>query len=187
MTEVTATGFVVGEMGASVGDKAPPFSLLCTRNIDAYEEPIGLADYRGKWLILLFYPLDFSPVSHSELLAFEAWSAELRTRNTELLAVSTDSVYAHRTWVSIPRDRGGLQGVSFPLAADTTHAVSRAYGALVEDKGYAQRATFIIDPKGVVRYAVTHDIAIGRSTQETLRVLGALALGAAVIADWQPV
>jgi peroxiredoxin 2/4 len=186
MSEVTASGFVVSDLGASVGDKAPPFSLPCTRNVDAFDESVALTDFRGRWLILLFYPLDFSAVSHSELLSFDGRYEELSARNTELLAISTDSVYAHRTWVSLPRDRGGLFGLSFPLASDTTHAVSNAYGALVEEKGYAQRSTFIVDPKGIVRYSVTHDVSVGRSIDETLRVLGALAEGQPTFADWQP-
>jgi peroxiredoxin (alkyl hydroperoxide reductase subunit C) len=187
MTQVTATGFVVGDVAAQVGDKAPPFSVPCIRGGDTAEQPLGLTDFRGKWIILLFYPHDFSPISQSELLAFEAVYEQLGARNTELIAISTDSLFAHRAWVALTPQQGGLGPVSFALASDSTQAVAQAYGALVDEKGHAQPATFIVDPKGVLRYSVTHDLAVGRSIRETLRVLGALATGAACLADWEPV
>ena len=186
MTQMTATGFVVSDVGARVGEKAPQFSLPCARSLETLEQPVALSDYRGRWLVVLFYPLDFSRISASELIAFSDRSDELRVRNAEVLAISTDSVYAHRVWFGLSREQGGLGELRFPLASDSTHAVSRTYGVLIEDKGHAQPGTFIVDPNGVLRYAVVHDLAVGRSARETLRVLAALAHGGACPADWHP-
>lgn len=186
MARMTATGFVVSDAGARVGDKAPQFSLPCARCPDPTEGAVALTDYRGRWLVLLFYPFDFDPVSRSELLAFDAHAAELRAREVELLAISTDSSHAHRNWLKQSRDDGGIRDLAFALGSDTTHAVSSAYGVLTEEQGCAQRATFIIDPKGIVRHSVTYDTEVGRSSHEVLRVLGALGSGATTPADWQP-
>lgn len=186
MTQMTATGFVVSDVSARVGEKAPQFSLPAARSLEAMEQPVALADYRGRWLVLLFYPLDFSRIGASELIAFSDRADDLHARNTELLGVSTDSVYAHRVWFGLSREQGGLGMLQFPLASDSTHAVSRAYGVLLEDKGHALPGTFIIDPNGVLRYAAVHDVAVGRSCRETLRVLAALGTGGACPADWEP-
>ena len=186
MSQLTATGFVVGDGDARVGEKAPAYSLVASRSGAVAEEPVALTDFRGKWLVMIFYPLAFSPVSQSELVAFDRWAAPLRARSTELLAISTDSPLVHRAWLRLSPQEGGLHGLSFPLASDVTHAVAQAYGVMIEDQGHAQRATFIVDPKGVIRYTATHDLAVGRSTSETVRVLSALATGVDCFADWQP-
>jgi peroxiredoxin 2/4 len=186
MTQMTATGFVVSDVSARVGEKAPQFSLPSARALDELEQPIALSDFRTRWLILLFYPFDFSRIGASELLAFGERAAELRERDADLLGISTDSTYAHRVWLSLSREQGGLGPLPFPLASDATHAVSRAYGVLVSDKGHARPGTFIIDPNGVLRYAAVHDLAVGRSCTETLRTLHGLASGGVCPADWQP-
>jgi alkyl hydroperoxide reductase subunit AhpC len=186
MARMTATGFVVSDAGARVGDKAPQFSLPCARCPDPSEAAAALTDYRGRWLVLLFYPFDFDPISQTELLAFDAHAADLRAREVELLAISTDSTHAHRNWLKQARAEGGICDLVFALGSDSTHAVAAAYGVLMEEQGYAQRATFIIDPKGIVRHSVTYDTEVGRSSHEVLRVLSALGTGEAQAADWQP-
>lgn len=103
-----------------------------------------------------------------------------------MLGVSVDSVYSHRAWINTPRDQNGLGHVEFPLASDITKEVSRAYGVLVEEEGVALRGLFIIDPEGIVRYAVVHDMNVGRSVDETLRVLEALQQGGLCPANWKP-
>ncbi len=165
-----------------VGQPAPGFQQLSsTKNIVALDEPVALADYAGRWLVLLFYPADFSSVSPSELLAFSRSAPEFEEAGADLLAVSTDGVHCHQAFIEFVLGR-----LNFPLASDTTLAVSRAYGVLREAEGVAQRALFIVDPAGVVRYEVVHDLDTGRSVEEVLRVLQALATESPCAADWRP-
>ena len=165
-----------------VGQPAPGFEQLpSTKNTIRLDEPVALRDYAGRWLVLLFYPADFSHVSPSELLAFSRSAPELAEAGAEVLAISTDGVYCHQAFIEFVLGR-----VNFPLASDTTHTVSRAYGVLNEDDGVAQPALFLIDPAGTVRYEVVHDPDTGRSVQEVARVLQALATQAPCAADWRP-
>jgi peroxiredoxin (alkyl hydroperoxide reductase subunit C) len=151
-----------------VGKPAPDFRMTTTKDLNTLEHEATLADYRGRWLVLLFYPADFTFVCPTEALAFNAavprFAAE---HDAELLGVSTDSVHSHVAWMEFH-----IGALDFPLASDRTHEVSRAYGVL--DAGQAARGIFIIDPEGVVRYEVVHDDRVGRSIDEVLRVLTAL-------------
>lgn len=171
---------------AKVGEPAPYFELLSTKNLETLDEVITLDDYRGKWLLLFFYPYDFSYVCPTEIIALSEHYQEFLSLNTEILGVSTDSVYAHRAWLETPQEKNGIQGTQFTLASDTTHAVSEAYGVLVQTEGVALRGLFIIDPEGVLQYAVIHNMNIGRSVNETLRVLEALQAGGLCGANWEP-
>lgn len=171
---------------AMVGQPAPDFEMASTKNIQKLNENIKLSDYRGKWLVLLFYPLDFTFVCPTELTAFSDRYDDLEGIGAEVLGVSTDSVYSHRAWLQTPRDKGGVEGLRYPLASDVTKQVSRDYGVLLEDKGIALRGLFVIDPEGILRYKVVHDLNIGRSTEETLRVIQALQTGGLCQAEWRP-
>jgi peroxiredoxin (alkyl hydroperoxide reductase subunit C) len=171
---------------AMVGQPAPDFNMGSTKNIQSLNENVKLSDYKGKWLVLLFYPLDFTFVCPTELTAFSDRYNDFQGINAEVIGISTDSVYSHRAWLQTPRDKGGVAELKYPLAADSTKKVSRDYGVLLEDKGIALRGLFVIDPEGVLRYKVVHDLNIGRSAEETLRVIQALQTGGLCQAEWKP-
>lgn len=171
---------------AKVGHAAPDFNMPSTKNIEQLNENVKLADYKGRWLVLLFYPLDFTFVCPTELTAFSDRYEEFQGIGADIVGVSIDSVYTHRAWLRTPRDKGGIEGLVYPLGSDMTKQVSSDYGVLIDEKGIALRGLFIIDPEGVLRYAVVHDLNIGRSTDETLRVIQALQTGGLCQAEWRP-
>ncbi len=174
----------LGTPKAVVGRPAPDFLMPSTKNIDTLEEPVRLSDYRDRWLVMVFYPMDFTFVCPTELRSFNQRVAEFNMEGADILGVSTDSVYTHRAWMRTPRDKGGLGELSYPLASDPTHDVSREYGVLVPGKGHTFRATFLIDPDGILRYSVVVDLDVGRSVDETLRTLQALKTGGLCPANW---
>jgi peroxiredoxin (alkyl hydroperoxide reductase subunit C) len=169
-----------------VGQPAPDFEMPSTRNLEKLNENVKLSDYRGKWLVLVFYPLDFTFVCPTELTAFSDHYDEFQGVGAEIVGISTDSVYSHRAWIQTPRDKNGIEGLRYPLAADMGGTVARDYGVLIEDKGIALRGLFVIDPEGVLRYKVVHDLNIGRSVEETMRVIQALQTGGLCQAEWRP-
>lgn len=171
---------------AKVGQPAPDFTMPSTADLEKLSTKVSLSDYKGKWLILFFYPLDFTFVCPTEITALSDRLDEFKELNAEILGVSTDSVYSHRAWIKTPREQNGIAGLRYPLASDMLHTVSRDYGVLVEDAGIALRGLFIIDPQGVLKYSVINDLNIGRSVDETLRVLEALQTGGLCPADWKP-
>lgn len=171
---------------AKVGEPAPYFEMLTTKNLDTLDEVVTLEDYKGQWLILFFYPLDFTFVCPTEILALSDRYEEFREINADVLGVSTDSVHSHKAWLKTAIEDNGIAGTKYPLAADKTLEVSEAYGVLVEKEGVALRGLFIIDPEGVLQYSVVHNLNIGRSVDETLRVLEALQSGGLCGADWEP-
>jgi peroxiredoxin 2/4 len=169
-----------------VGKRAPDFDMPSTKDMKSLKENVHLEDYKGKFLIMFFYPLDFTFVCPTELKAFSEKYDQVKKAGAEVLAVSTDSVFSHRAWISTPSDKGGLGPINYVLASDITKDVSRDYGVLMEDKGIALRGLFIIDPEGILQYQVVHSLNIGRSVEETLRVLEALKTGGLCAADWKP-
>lgn len=171
---------------AKVGRPAPQFDMPSTKNIEKLNENVSLTDYAGRWLVLLFYPLDFTFVCPTELTTFSDRYDDFQGIGAEVIGVSTDSVHSHRAWLKTPRDKGGVEGLRYPLASDITKAVARDYGVLIEEKGVALRGLFVIDPEGTLRYAVVHDLNVGRSADETLRVIQALQTGGLCQADWRP-
>ena len=171
---------------AKVGHPAPQFDMPSTKNIEKLDENVRLSDYAGRWLVLLFYPLDFTFVCPTELTSFSDRYDDFEGIGAAVVGVSTDSVHSHRAWLKTPRDKGGVEGLRYPLASDITKSVARDYGVLIEDKGVALRGLFVIDPEGVLRYAVIHDLNVGRSADETLRVIQALQTGGLCQADWRP-
>jgi peroxiredoxin (alkyl hydroperoxide reductase subunit C) len=160
--------------------------MASTKDLTTLKERVKLEDYRGKWLVLLFYPLDFTFVCPTEVTGFSDRLEEFQALNAEVLAVSTDSVYSHKAWLETPREKNGVAGTKYPLASDITKEVSRNYGVLLENDGIALRGLFIIDPEGVLQYQVVHSLNIGRSVDEALRVLQALQSGGRCPANWKP-
>jgi len=163
-----------------VGTTAPKFCMQSTKSADL-DQPVSLDDYRGRWLVLVFYPADFTFVCPTEMLAFSESAPLFKAEQASLIGVSSDGVHCHEAWQEFVLGR-----LAFPLAADPTLSVCRDYGVLIEDEGVAQRALFIVDPVGIVRYQVVHDGEVGRSVDEALRVLRALRAGCSVPVDWQP-
>ena len=182
----TATNGLAPVAIAKVGQPAPDFNMPSTKNIDTLKENVKLSDYKGKWLILLFYPLDFTFVCPTELINFSDRLEEFHGVGAEVIGVSTDSVHSHRAWLKTPQDKNGIEGVKYPIASDVSGKLARAYNILVDEANIALRGLFIINPEGVLQYSVVHDLNIGRSVDETLRVLQGLQTGGLCAADWKP-
>lgn len=170
---------------ATVNRRAPDFSLMCTRGPGSTPRECGLSDYEDRWLVLLFYPRDFTLVCPTELLSISARIAEFGARECDVLGISTDSIATHERWMATPHSQGGLLGLNFPLAADESGEVCRAYGVYVPKQHLALRGLFVIDPNGVLQYQVVHNLSVGRSTDEVLRVLEGLQTGGLCPADWE--
>jgi peroxiredoxin (alkyl hydroperoxide reductase subunit C) len=163
-----------------IGQNAPAFELPSTKNLNL-DDPVSLAEHKGHWLVLVFYPADFTFVCPTEMLAFSGAVDKFAAEDASVVAISTDGIHCHEAWQEFVLGR-----LAFPLGSDTTMEVTRSYGVLIEDEGIARRALFIIDPEGIVRYEVIHDSEVGRSVDEPLRVLRALQIGERTPADWQP-
>lgn len=133
---------------------------------------VSLADYKGKWLVLFFYPLDFTFVCPTEITAFSDRVDEFKKLGAEIVGCSVDSKFSHLAWANTPRKEGGLGEIKYPILADITKKIARDYGVLVDD-AIALRGLFLINPKGSVAYSVVHDLGVGRSVDETLRVIAA--------------
>ncbi|XP_014607922.1 PREDICTED: peroxiredoxin-2-like [Polistes canadensis] len=134
---------------------------------------LSLKDFKGKYIILLFYPYDFTFVCPTEIIQFSERIDEFRNLNAEVVAISTDSEYSHLAWITTPRKQGGLGEMKIPVLADKNHKISKDYGILDEIRGIAIRALFIIDPKQLIRHVNLNDTAITRSVDEILRLLQA--------------
>ncbi len=166
---------------------APDFTAEAVMPDNSFA-PLSLSSYQGKYVYLLFYPLDFTFVCPSEILAFNKKLDEFKKRNCELVSVSIDSKFTHLAWKNTKLEDGGIGQVQFPMVEDLTKQISRDYGILLGDK-VALRGLFLIDPKGVVRHCVINDLPLGRSVDEALRMLDALQFtdthGEVCPANWQ--
>ncbi|WP_028612076.1 peroxiredoxin [Paenibacillus harenae] len=169
-----------------VGRKAPDFTMETATGNGQDFGTASLSDYKGKWLVLFFYPLDFTFVCPTEITALSAAAAEFKKLDTEILGVSVDSKHSHRAWINTPVNDNGLGQLEFPLAADITKSVARDYGVLIEEEGIALRGLFIINPEGEIQYQVVNHNNVGRSVEETLRVLQALQSGGLCPINWKP-
>lgn len=169
-----------------VGTYAPDFRMEAVSENGKDFKHVSLADYNGKWLVLFFYPLDFTFVCPTEISGISKRVEDFKKLNAEILGVSIDSVHSHKAWINASQEFGGLGQIAYPLASDITKEVSRNYGVLIEEEGIALRGLFIIDPDSKVRYSVVHDLNVGRSVDETLRVLQALQSGGLCPIDWKP-
>lgn len=172
-------------MERMVGKPAPNFSMPTALGDGTGFGRTSLSDYRGKWLVVFFYPLDFTFVCPTEITGYSRRYEEFEAVGADVLAVSTDSEHSHKAWINQPKADGGLGTVSFPIGADFTKQMAADYGVLMEEGGMALRGLFIIDPDGVMRYSVVHDLNVGRSVDETLRVLYALQNGGLCPLDWK--
>ncbi|HEY9824332.1 MAG TPA: peroxiredoxin [Stenomitos sp.] len=155
-----------------VGTPAPDFTA--TAVYDQEFKDITLSSYRGKYVVLFFYPLDFTFVCPTEITAFSDRHAEFSALNTEILGVSVDSQFSHLAWIQTDRKSGGVGDLNYPLVADLKKEISTAYNVLDPEAGIALRGLFIIDKEGIVQHATINNLAFGRNVDETLRVLQAI-------------
>jgi len=174
-------------MGCLVTQSAPDFKAQAVLADGSFKE-IGLADYRGKYVVLFFYPLDFTFVCPTEIIAFSDRAAEFEQLNVQLLGVSVDSQFSHLAWRNTPRTDGGLGQINYPLVADLNTQIAQSYGVLLAG-GIALRGLFLIDKSGVIRHEVINDLPLGRSVDEALRMVKALQYfeknGEVCPADWK--
>lgn len=172
--------------GIIVGRRAPDFELACT-SAPAHPARIArLEDYRDRWMVLMFYPQDFSLVCPTELSAMSDRYNEFAEHNAGVLAISTDSIESHERWIATGRAQGGLGPIRYPLVSDPTGDVARSYNIYAESQHVALRGLFIIDPNSVVQYQLVHNLSTGRRVQEILRVLKALQMGGLCAENWTP-
>ena len=159
-------------MAVLVGKKAPDFTA--TAAIGSDFKQISLNEMRGKYVVLFFYPLDFTFVCPTELHAFQEKLTKFREMNTEVIGVSVDSHFSHHAWLKTPASDGGIEGVSYPLVSDINKTIARDYDVLIQDAGIALRGTFLIDKEGTVRQQTINDLPLGRNIDEMLRLVEAL-------------
>lgn len=179
-------------MSVLVGKKAPDFSATAVINGGEFEEGFTLSQYAGnKYVVMFFYPLDFTFVCPTELHAFQAKLAEFEKRNTQVIGVSVDSHFSHWAWLNTPKDKGGIEGVTYPLVSDLDKTISSNYDVLAGEYEYVEdeegnirltfngdptafRGLFLIDKEGVVRHQVVNDMPLGRNIDEAIRMVDAL-------------
>lgn len=155
-----------------VGQSVPDFKAQAVLGNDEIKE-ISLSDYRGKYVVLFFYPLDFTFVCPTEILAFNRSLSDFKNRNAELIGISVDSVNAHWAWKQMPIEKGGIGAIQYPLVADLTKEISLAYNVLLE-QGISARGLFIIDREGVLQSYTVNNLPLGRNVSEALRMLDAI-------------
>ena len=176
-------------MSVLVGKQAPDFTVPAVLGDGQIVDSFSFSEATsGKYAVVFFYPLDFTFVCPTELHAFQEKLAEFESRNVQLIGVSTDSWHSQVAWLNTPKTKGGIQGVTYPLAADFNKTIARDYDVLVEGLGAAYRGLFLIDKDGVVRHQVVNDLPLGRSVDEVLRMVDALqyfeANGEVCPANW---
>jgi lipoyl-dependent peroxiredoxin subunit C len=170
----------------TVGDKLPAFKLTATVDIKDVKndfQEIRHDSFPGKWLVLFFWPKDFTFVCPTEITAFDSLNSEFKANNAVLLGGSTDNEFVHRAWRV---HHAQLKHLSFPMLSDIKHELCSALGILDREAGVAQRATFIIDPEGTIRFSMVTDLSVGRNPDEVLRILKALQNGELCPCNWQP-
>ncbi|NVK04598.1 MAG: peroxiredoxin [Flavobacteriia bacterium] len=174
-------------MAVLVGKQAPDFNASAVINGEEIVENFSLSQFRGKYVILFFYPKDFTFVCPTELHAFQAKMDEFKSRGVEIIAVSTDTEQSHWGWLQLSKDHGGIQGITYPIVADTNKTISHNYDVLAGSWHYnendeleadgemvAYRGLFLIDKEGVVRHQLVNDLPLGRNVEEALRMVDAL-------------
>lgn len=177
-------------MAVAVQKEAPNFKAQAVKGREFVD--IELSQFRGKYVVLFFYPLDFTFVCPTEIIAFDEQLEEFQKRNTEVLAVSVDSAFSHLAWQKTPRDKGGLGDVRYPLVADITKQISEDYGVLLhegDDAGVALRGLFLVDKEGILQHVTINNLPLGRNVSEVLRMIDALQYfekhGEVCPANWQ--
>ncbi|OQX14173.1 MAG: thioredoxin peroxidase [Desulfobulbaceae bacterium A2] len=156
-----------------VTQPAPDFTAVAVMGDNSFQEEFTLSSLRGKYVVLFFYPLDFTFVCPSEIIAFNKALAQFKAKNCEVIGVSVDSQFSHWAWKNTPVNQGGIGPIQYPLVADINKKISTAYGVLLPG-GMALRGTFLIDKEGVVRHSVINDLPLGRNVAEALRMVEAL-------------
>ncbi len=179
----------VAEKCLRVGQPAPEFTA--TAVVDQEFKNIKLSDYRGKYVVLFFYPLDFTFVCPTEIIAFSDRYEDFKKNNTEVLGVSVDSEFSHLVWIQTERKLGGVGDLNYPLVSDLKKEISTSYNVLDPEAGIALRGLFIIDKDGIIQHATINNHAFGRSIEETLRTLQAIQHvqshpDEVCPADWKP-
>ncbi|MGN6137076.1 MAG: peroxiredoxin [Aureliella sp.] len=159
-------------MSVLVQKPAPDFKAQAVMPDGSFKE-LSLADYKGKYVLLFFYPLDFTFVCPTEIISFSDRQAEFAEQGVQIIGVSVDSHFSHLAWRNLSRDQGGLGNIEYPLVADITKRIARDYDVLV-DESVALRGLFLIDKSGIVRHQVVNDLPLGRSVDEALRMVQAL-------------
>jgi peroxiredoxin (alkyl hydroperoxide reductase subunit C) len=160
-------------MSVLVTKPAPEFKAQAVMEDGSFKE-ISLADYKGKYVLLFFYPLDFTFVCPTEIIAFSDRQKEFADAGVQVIGVSVDSHFSHLAWRNTPRDQGGLGNIEYPLVADLSKQIARDYDVITGDDTVALRGLFLIDKEGVVRHQVVNDLPLGRSVDEALRMVQAL-------------
>lgn len=177
-------------MSVLVGKKAPDFSVDAVVNGNEFVESFTLSQFEGKnYVVLFFYPLDFTFVCPTELHAFQEKLEKFKALNTQLIGVSVDSKFSHFAWLTTPRAKGGIEGVTYPIASDINKQIASDYDVLVDGAGIAYRGLFLIDKEGIVRHQVVNDLPLGRNIDEAVRMVEALQFfekhGEVCPANWQ--
>lgn len=171
-----------------IGHHAPSF---CAKAVVSGQivNDFSLETFRGKYVVFFFYPLDFTFVCPTELHAFQEQLEAFTQRDTEVIGCSVDSCYTHLAWLNTPKEKGGIEGIKFPLVSDLQKTISQAYGVLMAKEGISFRGLFILDRAGIIRHQTVNDLPIGRSVDEVLRTLDALisfdAHGEVCPANWK--
>ena len=158
---------------ARVQAQAPDFTAEAVMS-DGSTKELKLSDYKGKYVVLFFYPLDFTFVCPTEILAFSDRVKEFKDKGAEVIGVSVDSAFTHQAWRNTPRKKGGVGDVAYPLVADLDKSIARSYGVLIEKPGIALRGLFLIDTEGVIRHITINDLPLGRNVDEALRLIDAI-------------
>lgn len=178
-------------MAPIIGKPAPAFKADAVVNGEI--KTISLDDFKGKYLVLFFYPLDFTFVCPTEIVAFSDRVDEFKAINAEIVGASVDSKFTHLAFINTPRNKGGLGGVKYPLLSDLSKSIAKDYGVLIEDgddAGVTLRGLFIISPTGILRQITINDLPVGRSVDETLRLIRAFQFtdehGEVCPANWTP-
>ena len=175
-------------MGVLIRKPAPAFR---TKAVEGQRiiDPFSFQDYKGKYIVFFFYPLDFTFVCPTELHAFQEKLEEFEKRGAQVVGCSVDSCYSHLAWLNTPKSKGGIEGIDYPIIADLNKSIARDYDVLDPNDGIAYRGLFLIDREGIVRHQVVNDLPLGRSVDEALRMLDALIFfdinGEVCPANWQ--
>jgi len=173
---------------ARIQQEAPDFAAQAVMPDGSFKE-LRLSEYKGKYVVLFFYPLDFTFVCPTEIVAFSDRVGEFKERGAEVLGVSVDSHFSHLAWRNTPRKKGGVGEVQYPLVSDLDKSISCSYGVLLEKPGIALRGLFLIDREGILRHITVNDLPLGRNVDEALRVIDALQFheenGEVCPANWQ--
>ncbi len=176
-------------MSVLVTKEAPDFTAAAVLQDGTIKEDFTLSDLRGKYVVLFFYPLDFTFVCPTEIIAHDKRIDEFKKRDVEVVCVSIDSQFTHFSWRNTPVEKGGIGSIRFPMVADVKHEIAQAYGIEYTDAGVALRASFLIDKDGIVQHQVVNNLPLGRNVDEMLRVVDALQFheqhGEVCPAGWQ--